>query len=368
MKIPFYSLDVAHQRIRSELSDAFGTVLEGNSYILGEKLQQFEREYAEFNGVQNCIGVSNGLDALFLCLKALDIGPGDEVIVPSNTFIATLLAVSHTGAKPVLAEPDSDTYTINSDKFEEVISPRTKAVIPVHLFGQCCDMTIILGIAKKYKLFVIEDNAQSQGATHRGQLAGSFGNLNATSFYPGKVLGALGDAGAVTTNDTVLMKKVRLLRNYGSDKKYEHELIGYNKRLDELQAAFLRVKLSHLPGWIAERRQIAALYDASLKNTGDIVLPVTSVENTHVYHQYVIRTKKRDPLQQYLNREGIGTQVHYPVPAHLQKGYAGLGYKKGDLPVAEKLAETSLSLPVWPGMTPENVHHVCAAIGKFYGN
>jgi dTDP-4-amino-4,6-dideoxygalactose transaminase len=311
--------------------------------------------------------VSNGLDALFLSLKALGVGPGDEVIVPSNTYIATALAVSYVGASVRFVEPDIDTYNIDPNKIEEAINPATKAIMPVHLYGQPCDMGRIQDISRKHNLYVVEDNAQAHGAKWNQKLTGSWGIVNGTSFYPGKNLGALGDAGAVTTNSPELSRKVRVLRNYGSEKKYFNEVTGYNMRLDELQAGVLSIKLRYLNGWTIQRQTIAKWYDAALKSiSDDLVTPYVAPEATHCYHLYVIRTERRDALQRFLTERGIGTLIHYPIPPHLQKAYSNLGYKKGDFPIAEELASSCLSLPIWPGMTSDQVDEVAAAIKKFY--
>jgi dTDP-4-amino-4,6-dideoxygalactose transaminase len=366
MKIPFFSLKYSHAEIEQQLVKEFEHVLDSGHFILGECVEKFEKEYARFSGIGNSIGVANGLDAIKLCLESLNIGKGDEVIIPSNTYIATALAVSHAGAKPIFVEPDIGTYNIDSGKIEAAISSRTKAILPVHLYGQCCDMEPILEIARKHNLYIVEDNAQAQGAIYKGRKTGSFGDINATSFYPTKNLGALGDAGAVTTNDDGLADKVRLLRNYGSDKKYYHEIKGYNSRLDELQAALLLVKLKHLDNWNKERRGIAGLYIQLLSNTGDVILPASIADGAHVYHQYVIRTKKRDTLQEFLNKNGIGTMIHYPVPIHMQKAYSGIGYKEGDLPIAEEIAETVLSLPVYPGLKVKDIEYIVQTIKRFF--
>jgi dTDP-4-amino-4,6-dideoxygalactose transaminase len=366
MTIPFLSFDATNEKIRAEMMAAFTTVFDSKWYILGKAVQQFEQDYAAFNRVPYCIGISNGLDALHLCLKALDIGPGDELIVPSNTYIATVLAISYVGATPVFAEPDTATFNIDPQLIEAVITPRTKAIMPVHLYGQSCQMEAIMQIAEKHKLYVIEDNAQSQGAAFNGRLTGSFGIANGTSFYPGKNLGALGDAGAVTTASEAIATKIKALRNYGSQKKYYNEIIGHNMRLDELQAAFLSVKLAHLPGWTSERQQIAAWYDAALMGIGDIITPVTAPGATHVYHLYVIRTAQRDALQQYLQQNGIGTLIHYPIPPHLQDAYKYLGYQQGDFPIAEKMAATCLSLPIFPGLQQQQVQYIASTIQSFF--
>ena len=366
MTIPFLSFSEMNDEVRAEIEVAFKKVFDSKWYILGKEVQLFEEAYAGFNQVQQCVGVSNGLDALILALKALEIGVGDEVIVPSNTYIATLLAVTHVGATPVLAEPDERTFNMDPVTVEKAITGRTKAIMPVHLYGQCCEMDAIMEIASRHKLFVIEDNAQSQGATYNGKLAGSFGHANGTSFYPGKNLGALGDAGAVTTNDEALAEKIRTLRNYGSQKKYYNEVIGSNMRLDELQAAFLSVKLNYLYQWNEQRRQIAAWYDHYLANVGDLRLPFTAPGATHVYHLYVVRTEKRDELQKHLAENGIGTLIHYPVPPHLQEAYKSLGFSNGDFPIAEKISATCLSLPLWPGMQEQQVANVAASIADYF--
>lgn len=366
MKIPFVSFSVANQQIKEEIEAAFRGFFDRAWYILGDNVKQFETEFAEFNGVEHCIGVSNGLDALHLALKALNIGLGDEVIVPSNTYIATALAVSYVGATPVFVEPDIRTYNLDPSKVEAVITARTKAIMPVHLYGQACEMDQIMAIANRHSLAVVEDNAQAQGAAFAGKLTGSWGRINGTSFYPGKNLGALGDAGAVTTNDSILAEKVFALRNYGSRQKYFNEIIGFNMRLDECQAGFLSVKLKYLPEWTTQRQQIAAWYTDALNEIAEVTLPVTAPGATHVYHLYVIRTNERDALQQHLSEKGVGTLIHYPIPPHLQQAYEHLGFQKGDFPIAEELAATCLSLPLWPGMTQADVEFVAACIGEFY--
>ncbi len=366
MTIPFLSFDAVNEQVRAEMIAAFTTVFDSKWYILSKAVQQFEKEYAAFNEVPHCIGISNGLDALHLCLKVLNVGPGDEVIVPSNTYIASVLAISYTGATPVFAEPDEASFNINPQLIEAAITTNTKAIMPVHLYGQCCQMDAIMQIADRHKLCVIEDNAQAQGAAYNGRLTGSFGIVNGTSFYPAKNLGALGDAGAITTANGDIAEKIKALRNYGSQKKYYNEVIGYNMRMDELQAAFLSVKLAYLAAWTCERQQIAAWYDAALKGIGDIVTPVTVPGATHVYHLYVIKTAHRDALQQYLYANGISTLIHYPVPPHLQEAYRHLGYQPGDFPIAEKLAQTCLSLPVYIGLGEEQVAFIASTIKAFF--
>lgn len=368
MNIPFLSFEGMHNPIKAKLVEAFNKVLDSNWFVLGNEVTLFEKAYSEYNGVDYCVGVSNGLDAIHIALKSLGVGPGDEVIVPSNTYIATLLAVSYVGAKPVLVEPDINTANINPDRIKAAINVSTKAIIPVHLYGRICDMDAIMAIAVSHNLFVIEDNAQAHGAMQNGRLAGSFGNINATSFYPGKNLGALGDAGAVTTNEKALAEKSMMLRNYGSEKKYYNSIIGHNMRLDELQAALLSVKLSLLPQWTKQRQGIASLYNEALKEMGDLILPLTNDQSSHVYHVYSIRTHFRDKLQQWLQQNGIGTLIHYPVPAHLQQAYDSLGFKRGSYPIAEEMAETCLSLPLWPGMTKEQVFYIVEKIRIFFEN
>jgi len=366
MKVPFVSFSEVNKQIKPEITNAFEAFFDNAWYVLGEKVKTFEKEYAEYNNVSNCIGVSNGLDALHIALRALGIGEGDEVIVPSNTYIATVLAISYVCATPVFVEPDINTYNIDPNKIEAAITTRTKAIMPVHLYGQACEMDAIMTIAEKYKLYVIEDNAQSQGAYYNGKITGSFGDINGTSFYPGKNLGALGDAGAVTTNNEALARKASMLRNYGSEKKYYNEAIGYNMRLDECQAAFLSVKLKYLSEWTQQRQTIAEWYDEELQNIDNIILPVTAKGATHVFHLYVIRTEKRDALQKHLSDNGIGTLIHYPIPPHLQEAYIKLGLKKGDFPIAEEIANSCLSLPMWPGLSREGVNLVATTINSFF--
>jgi len=368
MKIPFLSFEHMNGQVKSEVVSAFESFFDASWYILGESVKKFEESYAGYNRVKHCVGLGNGLDALHLSLAALHIGKGDEVIVPSNTYIATVLSISYVGATPVFVEPDVQTYNIDPTRIEAAVTERTKAIMPVHLYGQACEMDAIMRIAKKYKLFVVEDNAQAHGACYQERMTGSWGDVNATSFYPGKNLGALGDAGAVTTDDADLARRIKALRNYGSEKKYYNEMIGYNTRLDECQAAFLSVKLKYLPSWTKQRQEIAGWYNSELKGVGDLVLPVVAKGATHVYHIYIVRTSKRDELQRYLAEQGIGTLIHYPVPPHLQTAYKDLGYKRSDFPIAEEIADTCLSLPLWPGMTKEQVSEIATTIAAFYGH
>lgn len=351
-----------HTSIKEEMCKVFEKVYDSNWLVMGQELEAFEREYAAFNQTHYSVGVSNGLDALVLSLRALGIGPGDEVIVPSNTYIATALAVSQVGGTPVFVEPRMETYNINPELIEPAITKKTKAIMPVHLYGQACEMDAIMAIADAYNLKVIEDNAQAHGASWKGKLTGSFGHLNGTSFYPGKNLGALGDGGAITTDDENLVELIKMLRNYGSKEKYYNEVIGYNNRLDELQAAFLRVKLRHLKEWTHQRQEIANWYNVKLKSLPGITIPYMNPNATHSYHLYVLRTDDRDKLQTKLQDAGIGTLIHYPVPPHMQEAYKYLGYKKGDFPIAEELAKTVLSLPLWQGMRSQNVQQVVSTL------
>ena len=368
MQVPFLSFEEINQQIKAEILSAFENLFNSSKYILATETETFEQAYADFNEVKYCVGTSNGLDALFLALRSLNIGTGDEVIIPSHTFIATMLAVTHSGAKPVLVEPDKTTYNIDPTKIEAAITNSTKAIIPVHLYGQACVMNQIMSVAQKHGLFVIEDNAQSQGAKFNDITTGSWGHINATSFYPAKNLGALGDAGAITTNDERLARVAKLLRNYGSEKKYNHQYVGYNMRMDECQAAFLNVKLKFLQSWTKERQEIAAMYNDSLKDISEIILPFKHPGADHVYHLFVIRTAYRTDLQQYLHEKGIGTLIHYPVANHLQAAYKHLGYKRGSFPIAEEIADTCLSLPLWPGMQKMHVDYVTQTIKSFFAN
>ena len=353
------------KRINRELKEATNRVIDSNWYILGKEVENFEREFANYLGVKYCIGVGNGLEALHIILRAYSIGEGDEVIIPSNTYIATALAVSYAGATPIMVEPDERTYNINPDLIEEKITKKTKAIIPVHLYGQACDMDPINEIAKKYNLKVIEDSAQAHGATYKGKKCGTLGDASGFSFYPTKNLGALGDAGAVTTNDKGLAEKVRVLGNYGSEKHYYNKYMGFNSRLDEMQATILRVKLKHLEEFNEEREMIAQLYLKGLQDT-NLILPYTPECAEPVWHQFVIRSKKRDKLQEYLKSKGIGTLIHYPLPIHLQEAYKHLGYKKGEFPIAEKIANEVLSLPMYPYLSEKNIKIITNYIKKYF--
>jgi len=364
MNIPFVSFLPMERELDHELREAFERVYTASWYIEGNEDKRFESAFAEYCGTKHCIGVGNGLDALMLALKALGITEGDEVVIPSNTYIATALAVTYVGAKPVFVEPRIESFNMDPRRIEAAITKKTKAIMPVHLYGQACEMDCILEISEKYGLKVIEDCAQAHGATYKGKKVGTFGDAAGFSFYPGKNLGALGDAGAVVTNDDKLAGKIRALGNYGSDYKYHHIYKGNNSRLDELQAAFLAVKLPHLERMNWERRRIAKMYSEGIQNH-HVVLPIVISDCMPVWHIYAIRCKERDALQQYLKDKGVGTNKHYPIPMHLQECYRDLGYKKGSLPIAEEISETELSLPMYYGMKNNEIQYVIDSINEF---
>ncbi len=361
MNVPFVSFKPLEKELDKPLREAFARVFENSWYIDGKEDKAFEEAFADYCHSNYCIGCGNGLDALMLALRAFDIGQGDEVIVPSNTFIATALAVTYVGAKPVFVEPDIRTYNIDPNLIEEKITPATKAIMPVHLYGQSCDMDPIMALAKKYNLVVIEDCAQAHGATYKGKVVGSFGDAAGFSFYPGKNLGALGDAGAAVTNNKEVADKIRALGNYGSDYKYHHIYKGVNSRLDELQAAFLSAKLPLMDKVNQARRYVAERYLKGIKNP-NIILPFVPDYAVPVWHLFAIRTEKRDQLADYLAEKGIGTNKHYPIPMHLQECYADLGIVAGSLPIAEEISATELSLPMYYGMTDEEIDYVIDAV------
>lgn len=362
MQIPFFDLNRLHQDIRTQLDEAYSRVMNAGWFIMGSELDAFESEFAAYCEVKHCIGVANGLEALHLLLRAYDIGNGDEVIVPSNTFIATWLAVSQCGAMPVPVEPDVKTHNIDPSRITAAITSSTRAIIAVHLYGQPADMDLINEIASKHGLIVIEDAAQAQGARYKSRRVGSLGDAAGTSFYPGKNLGALGDGGAVLTNDDSIASKVRLLRNYGSTTKYQHDSLGYNSRLDELQAAFLRVKLKLLDLWNDRRREIAANFSELLKDS-ESEMPFVPNYAEPVWHLYVIRSKQRDALKSYLEQHGVSTVIHYPIPPHLQICYANFQHNK--LSLAEELADEVLSLPISPAMAIDEVEYIAKLIKNF---
>lgn len=365
-QIPWSSFIPMENEIENEIMNKFKEMYKASFYIKGNEYDLFNKEFAEYCGTKYAIGVGNGLDALMLILRAYDIGEGDEVIVPSNTFIATALAVTYVGAKPIFVEPILDEYNINPELIEEKITPKTKAIIGVHLYGQCCDMDAIKTIAKKHNLLVFEDAAQAHGALYKGKKAGSLSDAAGFSFYPGKNLGALGDGGAVTTNDENIAKKIVALSSYGSDYKYHHIYKGVNSRLDEVQCGFLRVKLKNLDRWNNDRKRIANRYLTEITNPL-IKLPIINKNNEHVWHVFAVRCSKRDALQKYLNDLGIGTNCHYPTPMHLQKAYQDLNLAKGTLPICEEISETELSIPIYYGMSDEDVSFVINALNNFRG-
>lgn len=364
MNIPFVSFKPLEKKLDAELRAAFERVYTRSWYIEGEEDETFEKAFAEYCDRKYCVGTGNGLDALFLALKALGIKDGDEVIVPSNTYIATALAVTYVGAAPVFVEPDIRTFNIDATLIESAITEKTRAIMPVHLYGQTCDMDPIMEIAHKYNLYVVEDCAQAHGAKYKGKVIGSFGDVAGFSFYPGKNLGALGDAGATVTNNKEIADKVRALGNYGSDYKYHHIYQGNNSRLDELQAAFLTAKLSCLDEVNNERRNIARKYLEGIKNP-EIILPFVPDYATPVWHIFGIRCSRRAELEKFLNDANIGTNKHYPIPMHLQDCYKNLGFKAGDYPIAEEISATELSIPMYYGMSEEEIQYVIDVINEF---
>jgi dTDP-4-amino-4,6-dideoxygalactose transaminase len=366
MKIPLLDLKPACAELRLELDAAYRRVMDSGWFLLGRELEAFEAEYAASLGVAHCVGVANGLEALQLVLLARGIGPGDEVIVPSHGYIATWLAVTHTGARPVPCEPDPRTYNLDPARLAPLITARTKAILPIHLYGQTADMPAINAIAGRHGVFVLEDAAQSHGALCHGKAAGALGHAAGISFYPSKNLGALADGGAIATPDPALADRLRHLRNYGSKVRYQNEFLGLNSRLEELQAAFLRVKLPHLAAWNARRAALAGRYLAQLRGVGDLTLPFVPEWAKPVWHLFVIRTARRDALQAHLTAQGIGTQIHYPIPPHLSGAYRHAGWKRGDFPLAEQYANEVLSLPIGPHHTLEQIDIVCAAVRTFF--
>lgn len=361
--IPFLDLKAAYLELKPEIDAATARVLDSGWYILGSEVEAFEREYAEYCGAEFCVGVASGLDALTLALGAVGVGPGDEVIVPSNTYIATWLAVSQCGATPIPVEPDEATYNIDPARIAASITPRTKVILPVHLYGQPADLDPIVAIARQHGLKVVEDAAQAHGARYKGRRIGGQGDAVAWSFYPGKNLGAMGDGGAVTTNDPELADRIRVLRNYGSRVKYVNDVRGVNSRLDPIQAAILRVKLARLDEWNDRRREIARNYSDALAACG-LVLPHVPEWAEPVWHLYVVRSPERDALQDRLTAAGVGTLIHYPIPPHMQAAYANLDLAPDALPLAKQLASDVLSLPMGPQLTMEHAHTVARSAGK----
>jgi len=364
MKVPFLDVRASYEEIAPELDAATSRVLKSGWYLLGDEIAAFEEEFAAYVGARHCVGLGNGLDALHLALRALGVGAGDEVIVPSNTYIATWLAVSYAGATPVPVEPDPRTYNLDPARIAAALTPRTKVILPVHLYGQPAEMDPILALAEAHGLRVLEDAAQAHGACYRGRQVGALGDVTAWSFYPGKNLGALGDAGAITTDDAAIADRVRVLRNYGSRVKYVNEVQGYNSRLDEIQAAALRVKLGHLAVWNARRARIAARYLAELADQG-LILPHVPDGIDSAWHVFPVLTPDRAAFQAHLTAAEIGTVIHYPTPPHLQAAYAELGLPEGTFPLSEAIHREIISLPIGPHMTDEQVDATIAAVCDF---
>lgn len=364
MRIPFASFEAMHKELNDEIQKSIKEVIRANWFIRGDKVEEFEAAYAQYCGTKYCVGCGNGLDALYLLLRAYGVQTGDEVIVPSHTFIATALAVTYTGATPVFVEPKMETFTLDYSRIEEKITNRTKAIVAVHLYGQSADMDEINDIAEKYGLIVIEDAAQAHGAIYKGKRVGSLGNAAGFSFYPGKNLGAMGDAGAVTTNDKVIADKVRALANYGSDYKYHHIYAGSNSRLDEIQAAILYVKLQNLDKWNTYRQEVAEQYLEGIHNE-KIILPSVREDGNHVWHIFAVRTRDRNAFAEYLKEHGIETNVHYPIPIHRQEAYQYLGIKAGELSVAEEISDTEISIPMYYGITKEQIKHIVNTINQY---
>lgn len=367
MKVPFLDIKQSYKTIENEIDQAVKQVLDGGWYILGKNVEEFEKEFAQYCGVKYCVGVGNGMDALELILRAYDIGVGDEVIIPANTYIATSLVVNLVGATPVLVEPDEKTYNIDPEKIESAITKKTKAIIAVHLYGQCANITKIKPLCKKYNLKLIEDAAQAHGATHFKIKSGALGDAAGFSFYPGKNLGAFGDGGAVTTNDPKAAEYVRLARNYGSEKKYYNQIKGFNSRLDEIQAAILRVKLKYLNEWNLKRNKIAQFYLNNLnpKKNHDFKLPQIGKGNHHAWHLFVISSKKRDELQNYLTKNGVETLIHYPLPLYQQKAYSELNNQISKFPISNLLSQEVISLPINFSMEQKQIDYIVKITNSF---
>jgi Predicted pyridoxal phosphate-dependent enzyme apparently involved in regulation of cell wall biogenesis len=363
MKINFNQLDRGYFKYKTEYDRAAIQALESGWYILGESCEKFEREFAEFVGSKHCVGLNSGLDALTLAFRALDIGPGDEVIVPANTYIASVIGITENGATPVFVEPD-EYYNLDADNIEERITEKTKAILVVHLYGQAANMKRIKAIAEKHKLFLIEDCAQSHGAKFEDKISGTWGDIGCFSFYPTKNIGAFGDGGAIVTDNPSINEKVKMLRNYGSKIKYQNEIVGVNSRLDEIQAALLSVKLSHYDSLREERERIAKKYLTGINNLR-IALPQVRDGAEHVWHLFVIHTEDRNRLQQYLQEQQIATQIHYPVPPHLSQAYRYLGFTPGDFPITENYSNKVLSLPLYEGMTDDEIDYVVSKVNSY---
>ncbi|MBS0266741.1 MAG: DegT/DnrJ/EryC1/StrS family aminotransferase [Planctomycetes bacterium] len=359
--IPFVDLKAQHRALKQELLEAAARVLDSCQFALGNEVTAFEEEFAAYCTAKYCAGVNTGTSALHLALLAADIGPGDEVITVPHTFIATVSSILYAGAKPVFVDIDPVSYTMDPSRIEAAITPRTKAIMPVHLYGQTADMDPILEIARKHKLLVVEDACQAHGAEYKGRRAGTLGHMAAFSFYPGKNLGACGEGGALVTNDETFIRKVRMLRDWGQEKRYHHTVLGYNYRMDNMQGAFLRIKLRHLPAWTEARRQHAKVYRELLTGS-DVVLPTEMAYAKHVYHLYAVLTTRRDELQKKLTDSGASSGLHYPLPIHLQPCVANLGYKAGDFPISERIASEELSLPMFAELTDDQIRQIAGAV------
>lgn len=366
MKVPFVDLSRQHKKIRREIDRAISQVIDNSWFILGKTLEEFEQNFAKYLNVKYCYGVGNGTDAIRIALLAVGIKPEDEVLIPANTFISDPLEISFVGAKPVLVDIKSDNYNIDCQKIEEKITKKTKAIIPTHFCGQPAVMEKILKIAKKYKLWVIEDACQAHGAEYKGKKVGGLGDVGCFSFYPTKNIGALGDGGLLATNNSKIAEKISLLRNYGEIKKYYCAVKGFNSRLDPLQAAVLNVKLKYLDKFNKKRQELAGRYNYFLSDVKEIILPKEDLNIKHIYYLYMIRTKKRDELINYLRENGIIAQIHYPIPIHFQQSFKDLGYRKGDFPIAEKCAQEIISLPMFPELTLKEIEYVCSKIKEFF--
>jgi dTDP-4-amino-4,6-dideoxygalactose transaminase len=367
LRVPFFEFRDFPVGLHQRVEEALVQEVRRQQLILGPSVTAFEQEFGVYLGAEHVIGVGNGYDALVLSLKALGIGAGDEVVVPANGYIATINAVQQVGAKPVFAEPDGQTYNMTAATVAPVLSSRTKALLPIHLYGQSCELEGLLGLCQQHGMELVEDFAQAQGARYKGRPVGTFGKVNATSFYPTKNLGAVGDGGAVVTQDENLASWLRQHHNYGQSSRYFYAQVGVNSRLDSVQAAVLSEKLRSLEALNAERKRLATLYHQALNGLGDLILPTTASQDTdHIYHLYVIRTTQRDALQQFLQQQNVTTLIHYPVSPHLQPAYRHLGYAQGDFPLTEELAATSLSLPLFPGMTPQEQDYVIAQLHAFF--
>lgn len=365
MKINFNQLDRGYFKYKNEYDKALITVLESGWYILGKQVQKFEKDFSEFIGAKYCVGLNSGLDALILALRALGVGVGDEVIVPANTYIASIIGITENGATPVFVEPD-EFYNIDADKIEEKITTKTKVILIVHLYGQAANLRKIKELADKYSLYIVEDCAQSHGAKFEERTTGTWGDIGCFSFYPTKNLGAFGDGGAIVTDNVEIYEKIKMLRNYGSKLKYHNEILGINSRLDEIQAALLSVKLSHYKELREERESIANRYLKGIKNE-KVILPKIKEEAEHVWHLFVVKVSNREKFQKYLTQSGIGTQIHYPIPPHLSPAYKYLGYNEGDFPITENNSNTIISLPLFEGMTDEEVDYVIETVSQYDG-